>query len=137
MVEVSNKSFEGSNKSFEAPMSVTAEMHEIVAMAGGNEGPVKARVRRAALRLGITYARARAHTYRLARMVPAEEADKLRAARARLLAERMAALDSEKQRIATELARLEDTRGDLGGSALDQGGELVPEPRYGMAREGE
>ena len=118
-------------------MCVAAEMHEIVAMAGGHEGPVKARVWRAAMRLGITYARARAHTYRLARVVPAEEADKLRAARSRLLAERMAAIDLEKQRIRAELARLADSRGHLDGMPVDGGGGLVPDAGAGVARSGE
>lgn len=137
MFEVSNKSFEGANKSFEGRMSVAAEMHEIVTMAGGHEGPVKARVWRAARRLDITFARARAHTYRLARQIPAEEADKLRAARSRLLAERMAAIDLEKQRIAAELARLARTRGDLDGGAVGGCVGMVPEPGECVASESE
>lgn len=136
MFERSHKSFEGSNKSFEARMSVAAEMHEIVHAAAGHAGPVKARVRRAAMRLGITHARARAHYYSLARQVPAEEADKLRAAKSRLLAERLASIDAEKQRIRDELARLANTRGVLCREDVDGAFGVVPVARSGVAREG-
>ena len=78
--------------------SVTDEMHEIVheaaepSVAGER---VSAAITRAARALGIPFSRARAHWYKLARLVPAEEADALRARRQALRDARITQLENE------------------------------------------
>jgi hypothetical protein len=107
LVEVSHKVFPRSNRSFEgAEMSCTVpeEIQRIVRQAAEPAAPgesVKAAIGRAARLLGLPYARARAHWYGLARLIPAEEADALRLARIQLIRERAV-------RLRAELAALED-----------------------------
>ena len=78
--------------------SVADEMHSLVMEAAWpgipGEGS-KAVIQRAARRLSIGYSRARCFYYRLARCVPVEEADRLRAVRRQLQHERLARLDAE------------------------------------------
>ena len=77
---------------------VAAEMRSIVVEAAWPAEPgesVKAAILRASRRLKLGYSRARAYWYEQVRLVPAEEADRLRAARAALRAERLARLDAE------------------------------------------
>ncbi|EHM01403.1 hypothetical protein HMPREF9946_02142 [Acetobacteraceae bacterium AT-5844] len=135
--EVSNKVFQRSNKSFEgAEMSCTVpeEIQQIVRQAAepSQAGEsVKAAIGRAARSLGLSYSRARAHWYGLARMVPAEEADALRRARIQLIRERAARLRAEllaleiKER-AHELGLAEGIGcSRLDGNAPDQLGRVV------------
>lgn len=56
---------------------------------------VKGAISRAARALGLSYSRARAHWYGLARLIPAEEADALREARIQLIRDRAARLRAE------------------------------------------
>ncbi|MFT8245215.1 hypothetical protein [Roseomonas sp. BN140053] len=78
--------------------SAAHEMHELVHEAARPAVPgerVGAAIARAAKVLGLPYARARAHWYRLARQVTAEEADTLRARRRQLMIERAQQLEHE------------------------------------------
>lgn len=91
---MSNKLFEVWNMS----CSATDEMHRLVHEAAQPAVPgerVVAAITRAARRLGLPYGRARAHWYRLARQVTAEEADALRARRADLREQRIRQLEHE------------------------------------------
>ena len=87
---------------------VASEMRGIVVEASWPAEPgesVKAAILRASRRLHLGYARARAYWYDQVRMVPAEEADRLRAIRDQLLAERLARLDAEAALIRSRLER--------------------------------
>ena len=96
----------------EANAAVVGELRAIVRMAGGrvdDKRNVKAAIARAALRLGLSYRRARALWYADPSVaVRAAEADRLRAARPDLLRE-------QRQQLLAEAAAL--------GRALDALGE--------------
>lgn len=85
---------------------VTAEMRSIVMDAAWPPVPgesVGAVIQRAARRLELGYARVRSYYYGLVRLVPAEEADRLRAVHRDLMAERLARLDAEAALIRARL----------------------------------
>lgn len=87
--------------------AILDEMHQLVRSAAATAPPgssVKACILQAARRLGLTYARARAHWYREARSVSATEWLAAEEARMRLRRERAAQLRAE-------LAALEDHDG--------------------------
>ena len=88
------------SRSKDADMSstISTEMQAILRMAAEPASPgesVKAAINRAARRLQLGYRRARAIWYEEARIITAEEADRLRAARAALREERLLRLDAE------------------------------------------
>lgn len=96
-----HKSFEGENLP-----PVTAELRSIVIEASWPAEPgesVKAAIGRAARKLSLSYARTRAYWYDLVKMVPAEEADALRAARRQLRRDRLARLDAEAELLRLQL----------------------------------
>jgi hypothetical protein len=87
---------------------VASEMRSIVLEAAWPPVPgesVGAAIQRAARRLHLGFSRTRSYWYGLVRLVPAEEADRLRAAPVRLMTERLARIDAEA---AVIRARLHD-----------------------------
>lgn len=104
------------------PDGLLIDMHRMVREAAEPAAPgegVKAAIGRAARRLGLRYSRARAHWYREARSVPADEWIAAQQARLRLRRERA-------ERLRAELAALETEHGItaqalLGGVPLDRG----------------
>ena len=102
---------------------VAAEMQAIVraaaqpAVAGES---VKAAIGRAARRLRLGYGRTRSHWYGLARLVSAEEADRLRELRLTLALDRLEQMERERaslrQWVETMSARIEDHRVGAGGT---------------------
>ncbi len=77
---------------------VASEMRGIVMEAAWPPVPgesVGAVIQRSARRLHLGYARVRSYYYGLVRMVPAEEADRLRAIQREMLAERLNRIDAE------------------------------------------
>ncbi len=107
-MERSNKSLEVSNNPLEGDrvQPVAVEMRGIVLEAAWPPVPgesVGAAIGRAARRLHLGYARVRAYWYNQVRLVPAEEADRLRTAQRTLLAERLHRMEAEA---ATLRARL-------------------------------
>ncbi len=101
LLEVSNNPLEG-----QAVPPVAAEMRAIVMEAAWPSVPgesVGAAIQRAARRLHLGYSRVRAYWYSQVRLVPAEEADRLRAVQVALMAERLARLDAEAALIRARL----------------------------------
>ena len=100
-LEVSNNLLEGKRM-----QPVASEMRGIVMEAAWPPVPgetVGAAIGRAARRLQLGYSRVRAYWYGQVRLVPAEEADRLRAVQRALLAERLHRMEVEA---ATLRARL-------------------------------
>ena len=107
-LERSNKSLEDSNNLLEGKhmQPVASEMRSIVMEAAWPPVPgesVGAVIQRAARRLELGYARVRSYYYGLVRMVPAEEADRLRVVQRQMMAERLARLDAEAALIRAQL----------------------------------
>jgi hypothetical protein len=116
-VKVKQEAFLGSHKSCtgvknpcegaEPVQPVASEIRGIVLEAAWPPvpgEPVSAVIQRAARRLQLGYSRARCYYYNLVRMVPAEEADRLRAAHVRLMTERLARIDAEAAVIRARLS---------------------------------
>lgn len=98
---MSNNPSETSYNPSEARMPVTVEMAGIIrdaAQPGQPGESVKAAIGRAARRLNLGYSRARAIWYGQARMIGAEEADRLRARRRDIARQRLALLQAEIDR---------------------------------------
>ena len=104
---MSEKSFESSNNSLEASvMPIAAEMRSIVLEAAEPADPgerINALILRASRRLQLGYSRTRAYFYQQVRLVPAQEADRLRAVRQAMRRERLARLDAEAALIRAQL----------------------------------
>lgn len=97
-LEKSHNPSEISDNPLEARMPVTLEMASIMrdaAQPGVPGESVKAAIGRAARRLGLPYERARAIWYGQARMIRAEEADRLRARRIEIARQRLGLLQRE------------------------------------------
>jgi hypothetical protein len=103
--------------------TVPEEAQQIVREAAEPAVPgesVKAAIGRAARALGLSYARARGHWYRQARLIPAEEADALRLARIHLIRERAARLRAELAALeAREKVHAVDVAEGFGRPGLD------------------
>ncbi len=81
--------------------------------------PVKAAIRRAARKLGLSFARAHGYWYGRARSVPADEWVAAQHARLRLRRERAERLRAELAALETEHGS--STSGRIGGVSLDRG----------------
>jgi hypothetical protein len=120
-----------------AVMSVAIEMSGIVREASQPCAPgesVKALIRRAAIRLGLPHRRARALWYAEARAIRAEEADRLRAAQAALLADRARRLQAELALLHSRLAALEDADAGDAAAVLGMAGARGAGRSRGAAR---